>query len=451
MLDSYHVVVVGGGPIGLATAYECAKAGQKVLLLEQSMFFNQSGSSGDLVRMFRTAYTEKFMAKLAVKAMPLWDDLEKLVGPLRLMTGLLNFGDPHYGEGGPEGTLLGPIPNLDEHHMKYTKLTRDEIQAQLPFQNLPDEWIGLDMVDNGCINVSKLLRELFTQCEKLGVDLEQYATVKKIYPDPSNSSRWRVAGLLGSEKGTSAQPEQFDIGASKIAITAGAYTNHILRPSFNFGFDLDIWEMVSAYYAIDPSVSFPKMWFQFMKDTKVDARGSGASPGAISNLFYGFPSVPWGPPNLVRIAVDAAKNMIKDPDERLPKRISPEDLENTRQFVKNHVRGAGLDPLPVFAGTCLQTNVYDNMFVLDYIPEKYLPGAGPERAKTIAVFTAGWAMKFVPLIGKVMKELLVDGATSYDISHFEMTRTDGDHSVIQTDFKLQQQVASRSVGSSMRS
>ena len=30
----------------LATAFECAKAGKKVLVLEQSIYFNQSGSSG---------------------------------------------------------------------------------------------------------------------------------------------------------------------------------------------------------------------------------------------------------------------------------------------------------------------------------------------------------------------------------------------------------------------
>ena len=48
--------------------------------------------------MFRTAYTEDFMADLAVQSMTLWNELETEAGePLRLMTGLLNFGDPKYG------------------------------------------------------------------------------------------------------------------------------------------------------------------------------------------------------------------------------------------------------------------------------------------------------------------------------------------------------------------
>lgn len=104
----YDVIVVGGGAIGLSAAYECAKAGKTVLVLEKSTFYNQSGSSGDLVRMFRTMYMEPFMADLARDAMGLWDQLESDAGQaLRLMSGLLDFGDPNYGAGGPEGKFFG--------------------------------------------------------------------------------------------------------------------------------------------------------------------------------------------------------------------------------------------------------------------------------------------------------------------------------------------------------
>jgi thioredoxin reductase len=48
MSDRYDVIVIGGGPMGLASAYHCAKAGKSVLLSEQFNFFNQSGSSNDL-------------------------------------------------------------------------------------------------------------------------------------------------------------------------------------------------------------------------------------------------------------------------------------------------------------------------------------------------------------------------------------------------------------------
>jgi sarcosine oxidase/L-pipecolate oxidase len=186
------------------------------------------------------------------------------------------------------------------------------------------------------------------------------------------------------------------------------------------------------------------MWFQFAED----------SPDGTSNLFYGFPSVPWGPPNSARIAVDAASRILKDPVQRSPDSISPQDLENTRQFVMKHIKGAGRNPVPFFAGQCLQTNVFDNMFVLDTIPDYLIPNAGPERSNSIAVFTAGWAMKFVPLIGLILKQLLVDGETAdYDISQFKMDRKgkDGQHIVQQKDIDLTADIPTPYAGSSYRS
>jgi len=60
------------------------------------------------------------------------------------------------------------------------------------------------------------------------------------------------------------------------------------------------------------------------------------------------------------------------------------------------------------------------MFVLDFVPERYIDSDAAK--KSIVVFTAGWGMKFVPLLGRVLKELLLDGTTQYDVSHFTMDR-----------------------------
>ena len=59
------------------------------------------------------------------------------------------------------------------------------------------------------------------------------------------------------------------------------------------------------------------------------------------------------------------------------------------------------------------------MFVLDFVPKEYL-GQGPE--KSVVVFTAGWAMKFVPLLGKALAELALQGKSDYALKEFSITR-----------------------------
>ena len=391
----FDVIVVGGGPIGLAAAYHCARAGRSVLVLERFNFFNQSGSSNDLVRMFRTMYTQDFMADLAKASIGLWHDLEADAGEqLILMSGLLNFGDPNYASG-PEGNLMAPIKNLKRLGMPYRILTVDEIEAEYPLKDLPRNFEGIFAPDNGCINVPLVLRSLYRLGLAYGATMRSHARVTGL--------ELRGDGVSVAVEG---DPQPYTAG--KCIVAAGAYSNQVLA-AIGIRLNLSIWEMVYEYYAANPGPEgtyFPSMWFQFLGNT-------GGDP-AKSNLFYGFPSVPWGPANLVRIAVDNAVNIISDPEQR---QIAPSanDLSITADFVDRHC--VGVDSRPNFCGTCLQTNVPDNMYVLDFLP----PSVGP-ACRNVAVFTAGWGFKLTPLIGRALGQLVLEGETEYDISEFRITR-----------------------------
>ena len=61
------------------------------------------------------------------------------------------------------------------------------------------------------------------------------------------------------------------------------------------------------------------------------------------------------------------------------------------------------------------------MFVLDFVPEKYLKGG---KNKSVVVFTAGWAMKFVPLLGRALKDMALSDGSDYALPEFAMTRKD---------------------------
>lgn len=115
--------------------------------------------------------------------------------------------------------------------------------------------------------------------------------------------------------------------------------------------DLNIWEMTATYYSVNPgpdpsATAFPSMWFQFAEDVDNESR-----------LFYGFPVLPFGPPNLARISVDAASTQITDPDQRHTNVVNSDDVANVQKFIKERVVGVD-DTVPAQALTCLQTNVF---------------------------------------------------------------------------------------------
>lgn len=88
------------------------------------------------------------------------------------------------------------------------------------------------------------------------------------------------------------------------------------------------------------------MWFQFAPEKN-----------GRSQLLYGFPTLPWGPPNVTRIAIDGATRQIKDPSERLASVINPEDIHVTQEFIHEHVTGVD-STVPAYSLSCLQTNVF---------------------------------------------------------------------------------------------
>lgn len=240
-------------------------------------------------------------------------------------------------------------------------VTAKDIEKRYPFKSLPCDWEGLYAPDNGVINVQLLLRTLLSLAKDYGADAKQNTRVESISPSKDDNSTWEV-------RTTSHDVETIVFKTKKIVITSGAYVNHVLKPSFGISLDLDIWEMVSSYFnakagpngTIFPSTYFANlscvwprltlrnigMWFQFSPDK--DGR---------SQLFYGFPTLPWGPPNVTRISVDAASSRIKDPSERRTNVVNPEDVRDTQDFVKEHVVGVD-STVPAFTGTCLQTNVF---------------------------------------------------------------------------------------------
>lgn len=135
-------------------------------------------------------------------------------------------------------------------------MTKQDIENEYPFKNLPDTWEGIYAPDNGVINVPLLVRTLSRLAKDYGAHTKQYTEVRKLVPiEDDGEDMWRVETRVNSE-----QPVSFR--ARKIIIAAGAYTNHVVQPSFNIKLKLNIWEMVASYYTVNAGPNgcvFPSM------------------------------------------------------------------------------------------------------------------------------------------------------------------------------------------------
>ena len=169
----YDIIIVGGGPIGLASAYECAvNRNMKVLLLEQFTFHNTHCSSPGYSRQWRICYSQKDLTELAIQTRDKWLQLIKETANEKLVkfTGVLWFG---YSEiSTPEGNNSQAVDNLQalkEPYKYYDNAV--EIRDLFPFIRgaVPDNAnitaLFLEKLGGSTINVPELVDSLKKKLE----------------------------------------------------------------------------------------------------------------------------------------------------------------------------------------------------------------------------------------------------------------------------------------------
>lgn len=388
--NNYDLIVIGGGPLGLSTAFHGARRGLKTLVLEQFSFFNNLGSSAGNSRQFRLQYAQQYMAELSIASLTFWAQLQSYTqDTLVARNGSLWFGDPSLSS--QEGGINDAKAVMDTLNIPYTKMDAGDIEKQFGFKNLPPKYSGFFQADGGIINLKAAEQALFNAGLNTGlVDFHEWEGVTGI--DSVEGEDITVTTDKDQYKGT------------KLAITTGPYINSTMA-LLGLSVPIDIWQMSSAYFKkTDSELQLPT-WFAFQKPQD-------------TALFYGFPEVDWSFPGYLRVATDFPDNgiILDSPDQRALA-PSPKSLELDSKWVRDHM--TGLDPTPRFTTTCLIALSKDpnKELLLDYVPES-IP-----NHQNIVVMTAGWAAKFVPIVGDMICDMFESEQPDFTYGNYQIARS----------------------------
>ncbi|MCL9804792.1 FAD-dependent oxidoreductase [Flavobacterium amniphilum] len=384
--NEYEVVVIGGGAMGLATAFHLNKRKVKTLVLEQFTFKNQLGSSAGVSRQFRIPYPDAYMVQMALDSEPYWDELQTYTDKKLLeKVGTLWFGDPTVHS--TEGNIAEAEKALQELNVPYESLTCEEIESRFHFKNLPKEYTGLFQKDGASIDFRATIQTLYDLALK-----SEHVTLEEEAP---------VTDIKEVENGFQITTPNGVSYAKKIVLTPGPYMNSATNL---LGFDVKAtyWNMSSAYFKkTDPDIQYPT-WFVFQN-----------AEGENGNQFYGFPEVDWDHPGYIRTAPDFVINPLKEPNGRtlIP---NEQELAYTSQWVENHM--TGMDPKPYYTSTCLValSSIPNKELIIDFAPA-YVP-----HHKDVVIYATGWAAKFTPFLGKILADLAMYGKTDFDITPFQL-------------------------------
>lgn len=381
--STYDLVVVGAGPVGLATAWEAGRRGHRVLVLEQFDAFTELGSSGGTERQWRLQYSEEDLARLTMSALPLWRELEDQANRrLLYQTGSLWFGETEAATN--EGAIRQAASVLDRLDVRYEWLTAKEIEARYPFTELPSQFEGFYQADGGMIDVQATRWVLHGLAVAAGVEIRTAQRVREVAPDGT---------------GVTVRTASDVVRAEHVVLAAGAFTPRLLEP-LGVRIELDLFELNFASFRLrDPGSDLPT-WFAFQQATDEDV-----------NLFYGFGRNPWSGSDLVRAGPSFEDDHVTDPYQA---RDTPNERHVARavEWIGRHL--PALDPRPLHARSALAALPADprRQFYFGRLPRSVPDG---ER---VVVFSSGWCFKFVPVLGRACADLALRGQSSFDLSRF---------------------------------
>ncbi|WP_329428890.1 FAD-dependent oxidoreductase [Streptosporangium sp. NBC_01495] len=362
-----EIAVIGAGLMGSATAWELARRGHAVTLVEAYDIGHRRGSSHGTSRIYRRAYADPEYVRLTGLAGELWRELENDTGAALLrVTGGLDLGAGR----DPEGIAR----LLAEAGVPHELLSPGAATERWPFMRFDGP--VLHHPEAGTVDADATGAAAVGRAAELGAQVITGVRFTGAESLPGGHVRLRTEGPEGTEG-----PE---VTAATVVVAAGAWLPELAGP---LGVPLGLpplrvtQQQVFHFRSRDPETRWPI--FIHDGDTQIYGLPSGGDGGPL-------PAVKVAQHDAGKPATASTRDGVVDPA--------------SRATVTAHVRTwlPGLDPVPVAEASCLYTVTPDDDFILDRV--------GPF---VIASPCSGHGAKFAPLIGQMTADLALGHTTPH--------------------------------------
>ena len=373
----YDAIVVGGGIVGVSTAYVLARRGMSVLLLERYAPVHEHGSSHGDSRMIRFDYEENVYVEMAARAFRAWEDLAKRLGrTVFRQTGICNLAPAN-------AEVLETLETrLRDCELPFERLAGRSFNRRFPQLNLANTSEAIYQPDSAVLFADEVVRSLWDCVREDGVDARTETEVASIVPC---EERVEVTASDGrSWSGTN------------LVLATGGWTDRWLD-ALGIDVDLEVTRELLAY--------FPQ--------TGVVPHEAGAMPNVID---YHTPSPFYCVPQVRLPGVKAGchrTGRVVEADD--PEEVDGANLAAVQEFIGRRCPHLSRDPVAV--KHCLYTNSADFHFILDRHPD--------HANVVLAAGFSGHGFKFGPVLGEILAARLFDETPPVDTSLFRLERFSG--------------------------
>jgi sarcosine oxidase len=386
----FDTIVIGLGAMGSAALYQLAKAGQRVLGIDQYAPPHHMGSSHGETRITRLACGEgSEYTQFARRSHEIWRELEAKTGKsLLVQNGFLAIsGEGPRAANHENADFLGTtIEAAQRACITHQLLSAVEIRSRHPAFNVLTSDRAYFEPEAGYVRPEECIAAQLQQASAVGAEVRANETVTG----------------FASDGGSQVTTDRGAYAAEKIIISAGAWLPALLPQR-------------AENFTVRRQVLY---WFRLKPDAPLENYRPEKFPVYIWQLparqaIYGFPWTGEGVPT------------IKIATEQYDTSTSPQAIDRT---VSEHETRAMYDEyvVPYFPGAspdcdrssvCMYTCVDNARFIIDELP-------GEPRI-IIASPCSGHGFKHSAAIGEALADVAINGkarAKKFDLSNFGMPR-----------------------------